>query len=217
MTVLRKISAHYLNCTLKDTARFIKLYATMLNRRDALQRLAIITGGMAILPEWAGAVERWSTGTWQPVAAPGPDIAALLAEIAETIIPTTDTPGAKAAKVEEFIMLIMQDCTDPADRDRFYQGLDAFEASCRKDLGKGFIALDKAERIKALKQAEADAVKAKDKGSDKRPFFSEMKQLTMTGYFTSEIGATQALEYVHIPGSYQGCVPLTPGKRAWAS
>ncbi len=182
----------------------------MINRRDALQRLALLTGGFAILPQWAGAIEQWQTGTFHSEALVGSETASLLAEIAEMIIPTTDTPGAKAAKVEEFIMLIMQDCTGEADRQRFYAGLEAFEAGCKKTYSKGFVALEKPERIEALKAAEAETSTEKGKPT----FFRTMKGLTMTGYFTSEIGATQALEYIHVPGEYHGCVPMEKGQRA---
>lgn len=179
----------------------------MINRRDALQRLAMLTGGFAILPQWVGAIEQWQTGSYRAATSVGTETATLLAEIAEVIIPTTDTPGAKAAKVEEFIMLIMQDCTDEADRKKFYEGLDTFEAGCQKTYAKGFVALANADRIAALKAAEAA----------KSPFFKTMKQLTMTGYFTSEIGCTQAMEYVHVPGTYNGNVPMAKGQKDWAT
>jgi hypothetical protein len=44
-----------------------------------------------------------------------------------------------------------------------------------------------------------------------------MYELTCLGYYTSEIGATKALKYVHIPGKYEACIPLQPGQKAWAT
>ena len=130
----------------------------------------------------------------------------LLAEVADVIIPTTDTPGAKAAGVEDFILRVMRDCYVIADQEAFYAGLAKIEAASQKAQGKGFIDLSPEQKIAIVQ----DATKTS------RPFFKQMKELTVTGYFTSEIGTTQALEYLPIPGTFNGDVPMKPGQKAWA-
>ena len=131
---------------------------------------------------------------------------ALLIEVADIIIPTTDTPGAKAAGVEAFIIRLIRDCYELPEQMTFYAGLAKIDAASEKVHGKKFVELSVAERNDII----TDATKTST------AFFKHMKQLTVTGYFTSEIGATQALEYLPVPGSFQGDVPLKPGQKAWA-
>jgi len=130
----------------------------------------------------------------------------LLAEVADTIIPTTDTPGAKAAEVEQFIVRVMRDCYQREEQEKFYAGLAKLNADCRTAHGKGFSELDAAGKNEMVKQATGNNTE----------FFKVMKQLTVAGYFTSEIGATKALEYLPIPGRFEGDVPMKPGQKAWA-
>lgn len=131
----------------------------------------------------------------------------LLAEVADVIIPTTDTPGAKAAGVEQFIVRVIRDCYVRIEQENFYSGLAKLDADSRAAHGKGFAKLDEAKKNDMIKKA-ADNNKA---------FFKLMKQLTAVGYFTSEIGATKALEYLPIPGRFEGDVPMQPGQKAWAT
>lgn len=130
----------------------------------------------------------------------------LLAELADVIIPTTDTPGAKAAGVEEFIIRVMRDCYVLEDQKTFYAGLAKLDAACLATHGRGFVDLDEARKIEMVK----DAIKTN------KAFFVQMREFTVTGYFISEIGATQALEYLPIPGKFLGDVPMKPGQKAWA-
>ena len=74
----------------------------------------------------------------------------------------------------------------------------------------------KTEQLNALNK-ELKAYNEKKKEQDPNHFFAMMKQLTLLGYFSSEIGATQALRYVAIPGKYEGCIPYNRGDRAWAT
>ena len=130
----------------------------------------------------------------------------LLAEVAEIIIPSTDTPGAKAAGVEQFIIRVMRDCYQREEQEQFYAGLARIEAESRGKHGKGFAELDETKKNGVVKKA----------AENDRAFFRLMKQLTVAGYFTSEIGATKALEYLPIPGRFEGDVPIGPGQKTWA-
>jgi len=144
-----------------------------------------------------------NTGAGAPVGAAQE---MLLAEVADTIIPTTDTPGAKAAGVEQFIVRVMRDCYQREEQEKFYAGLARLDADSRTTCGKGFAELDATGKNEMVKQATVS----------NRAFFQLMKQLTVAGYFTSEIGATKALEYLPIPGRFEGDVPMKPGQKAWA-
>lgn len=211
-----------------------------MNRRDALMRVAALTGVAMTLPALADTLEASAarrTLTGMPVFFTA-DQDATVAELAETIIPTTSTPGAKAAKVNEIIDVLLKDCYKEADQKRFLEGLAQTNKLSQDDYGKAFAQLDSAQRIEIVKKLEADAKQQKAQkvnmqtagaqadaqaprergksGNNGSPFFTILKDLTLTGYFTSEIGATQALEYVAVPGRYEGCVPLKPGQKAWA-
>ncbi|MCU0470804.1 MAG: gluconate 2-dehydrogenase subunit 3 family protein [Arcicella sp.] len=159
-----------------------------MNRREAVQRVALMMGGVLAAPLMAGVMGQ-VTNTGASVAVTA-EQEALLAEVADIIIPTTDTPGAKAAGVEKFIVRVMRDCYKKEDQDKFYAGLAKLDADSQTKFGKGFIALDTAQK-------------------------NEMVKLSTTED-TSEIGATKALEYLPIPGKFEGCIPLKAGQKAWA-
>ena len=151
---------------------------------------------------------------------------ALIAEVAETIIPTTDTPGAKAAGVPDFIKKMLADCYEQPVRDEFMRGLTKLDTDSTAKFGKSFVNCSPDERIEMLKaaalQGDADRKKARAKPSESTlpppdPFFFVAKSLTVTGYFTSEIGCTQALRYEAVPGKYIGDLPYKKGDKAWAT
>ena len=180
-----------------------------MNRREAVQRVALMMGGVLSAPLMAGVMGQVTNkGASLNITA---EQEALLAEVADIIIPTTDTPGeaspgAKAAGVEKFIVRVMRDCYKKEDQDKFYAGLAKLDADSQAKFDKGFVDLDLAQKNEMVKLSTVND----------KPFFQRMKELTVTGYFTSEIGATKALEYLPIPGKFQGCVPLKAGQKAWA-
>lgn len=176
-----------------------------MNRREAVQRITLLMGGVLSTQLTAGLMGQvLNTGASVPVSAAQQ---ALLAEVADVIIPTTDTPGAKAAGVEQFIVRVIRDCYQREDQEKFYAGLAKLDADSRTAHGKGFAELDAAAKTEAVKQTTGN----------NREIFKLMKQLTVAGYFTSEIGATKALEYLPIPGRFEGDVPMQPGQKAWAT
>jgi hypothetical protein len=198
-----------------------------MKRRDALARVAFMMGGTLSAPTVLAFLEGCTTAT---ETATGSSFAfseeqlTLVSEVAELIIPKTDTPGAKDAKVGEFIQLMLRDCYKPEDQKSFNEGIARLEK-------EGFLKSSEAEQTALLTALEKDAKeisaqvteernKAKEAKKDFQepgvPFFRLMKELTLLGYFTSEVGATQALEYLPIPGKYEGCVDLTPEQKAWA-
>lgn len=175
-----------------------------MNRRDAIQQVALLLGSMISAPTMAGVLgQKTNLGESVPVSA---EQEALLAEVADVIIPTTSTPGAKAAGVEKFIVRVMRDCYPKDDQEKFYSGLTKINSDSKSKFGKGFGELSSPQKIEMVKLSTVND----------KPFFLRMKELTVTGYFTSEIGAKQALEYLPIPGRFEGCVPLKPGQKAWA-
>jgi hypothetical protein len=179
-------------------------FPPMIPRRDALQRLSLLLGGVLSSQLSAGLLGQvLNTGASIEVT---PDQVKLLAEAADTIIPDTDTPGAKAAGAEQFIVRVLRDCYVHEDQAKFYAGLAALDAASRGACGRGFAELDKTQRHALMKQTA--------KGD--KAFFLRLRELTIAGYFTSEIGATKALAYLPIPGRFEADIPLAPGQKAWA-
>ena len=172
-----------------------------MKRREAVKFLSLAAGAF-----FAPNVSRNAWGQESAVSGLSAAQEALLAEVADVIIPTTDTPGAKAAGVERFILRVVRDCFSTQEQDSFYSGLRKFEAECQSKFSAPYGALPSEKKVDFLKAFAAQ----------NRPFFSKLKQLTVTGYFNSEIGATQALAYLPIPGRFQGSVPMEPGQKTWA-
>lgn len=147
---------------------------------------------------------------------------AIVAETAELIIPTTSTPGAKAAGVPAFIVMMLEECYPQADRDSFKAGLKDMEKRSKDKFDKEFMEATPEQQAEVLKEMAAASVQEATPGAAEgtedqgRPFFRLMKELTLLGYFTSEIGATQALAYVPVPGRFDGCMPMEEGQKTWA-
>jgi hypothetical protein len=188
---------------------------SLLTRREALARLAVAFGGALVGGDvfLRGAPLAGKTATGDFSAA---DIA-LLDEIGDTIIPATDTPGAKAVAIGEFMVMMVRDCYDDAHHEAFRSGLPAIQAASQTKFGRDFLAASPAERTQLLNELDAEqkrhqATKAKEAPAH---YFRMMKQLTLLGYFTSEIGATQALQFAEVPGRFDGNAPYKKGDRNW--
>jgi hypothetical protein len=147
----------------------------------------------------------------------------LVTEVADIIIPRTDTPGARDVGVTAFIDKMLKDTYAREDQERFITGLKEFDSRAQSQYGRVFVKLEPTQRG-ALVKSVHDAALAEDQkkalSADKlqRPFILMMKELTLLGFFTSEQGATQVLQYLPIPGAQRGCVPLAAAGngRDWA-
>jgi Gluconate 2-dehydrogenase subunit 3 len=123
--------------------------------------------------------------------------------LVDLILPATDSPAASAAGTHFFLDLALPACATPLAQRTFREGLKSFA-----NIG----GLSPAERIATLSaRASADQALEYDES-----FFKILKDYTLTGYFLSETGATQALAYERVPGGYQGDLPLAAGQKAWA-
>jgi gluconate 2-dehydrogenase gamma chain len=192
-----------------------------MDRREALQRTAMMLGYAVSAPAMMGILNGCKATpelAYKPVFLTE-DMARLVAEVAEIIIPKTDTPGAKDVGVPAFIDKMLGECYKKEDQDRFVKGATDFDADAKSTYGDTFIDCD-AEKQKELVykyHSEAIAAMKSDAPPKDRPFILMMKELTMLGFFSSEPGATQVLQYEPVPGAYKGCVPLAEVGRTWAT
>ena len=187
-----------------------------MERRELLKMIAALTGGVFIGGELLNSCKS------------GPDVGGLkfsqadtafLDEVAETILPATGTPGAKAAKVGEFMTVIVRDCYEEKDQKVFMEGLQKLDAASKTKNNKSFMESTPEQRhvLLVALDAEAKEYQKNKKKDDANHYFRMMKEMTLWGYFTSEIGATKALRYVAVPGKYEGCIDYKKGDKAWAT
>ena len=200
---------------------------TGMDRREAVKRVTFMLGGMALVGSGSGLLTACSNADRAAVAKAGAtgtfnaDDIAFLDEVSDTILPTTaKSAGAKAAKTGAFMALMVTDTYTPEDQKVFRDGMAALnDASKKANSGATFMSATPAQRtalLTALDQEQFDFQKTKKK-DDPQHYFRMMKELAMLGFFTSEIGYTQAMRYKESPGPFQPCVPYTKGDPAWAA
>jgi Gluconate 2-dehydrogenase subunit 3 len=137
----------------------------------------------------------------------------LLADISDVIIPTTDTPGALAAKAHEFINQFAVNCLNLNEQNQIITTLNKIADAVEKKSSTGFKQLSLAQKIQLL--TEVEQVKSPFTQSD-RADFKQLKAWVVFAYYTSEIGAAQELSYLAIPGGYKGNVKFSSVGKAWA-
>lgn len=236
-----------------------------MDRREAIRRVALFLGGTTLVGGSAllSACERGSqAAATGPIGDFTPADIAYLDEIAETILPETKTPGAKAAKTGAFMALIVTDSYKASDRKIFRDGMLKLDEVTRRDSNASFMSATPQQRLAVLQNLDreakihSDARESAARQSTARPetktaeeakpeaylpdqrqelvrgaavgaataitadtpahYFRMMKELALLGYFTSEIGCTQAQRYVESPGRFDPCLPYRPGEKAWA-
>ncbi|MES5047830.1 gluconate 2-dehydrogenase subunit 3 family protein [Rhizobium nepotum] len=185
-----------------------------MNRRDLLKLIAIATGLPLIGADVVTAAENAAKPAGEAHAFSPEDIR-LLDEVAETIIPRTSTPGAKDAAVGAFMAVYVADCYTDEQRKLFLSAMAEIENRSQAEHKKAFLELTPQERqtlISALdKKARAEQTSTAPQA------FTLVKQLTLLGFFTSKIGATEVLVYDEIPGGFETCVPYKKGTPAWGT
>ena len=146
----------------------------------------------------------------------------LIAELVDVIIPTTTSPGAKKARVQDYIISYMEDCSSTKEYINFLNGLNDLQETCVDTYNQYFqdsSLLQKNQLLDSLDNSW-DSNGLISKISDKlrgRSFFKMLKALTIEGYCTSYIGATEYLEYMPIPGKYKAVTNLNVNQKAWAT
>ncbi len=190
-----------------------------MTRREAIAQVALLTGAAVT------GSEAFLTGCTSP-AEPAyvgllteHDRVRFMNEVAETILPATErSPGAKAARVGEFMNVMVTECYDQEEQLIFLTGIDQLKAASLARYDKDFLGLTPEQRHVLLLELEAE-VKARKvtETADSPPhYYQLMKQLTLVGFLTSEIGMTKAMRHAPIPGRFDPCVPVNPGDKVWS-
>lgn len=200
-----------------------------MNRREAIQRTAWALGYAISTPAMLAVLKGCKAA---PNLSYTPRFfneqqAQLVSALAEIIIPRTTTPGAIDAGVPAFIDQLLKEVYTQEDQEKFLNSLVAFDKECEKVYGKIFIDCTREKQMEYFKEHHDQAIASLGSGGstgwwnsgqeEEKPFILKMKELTLLGFFTSEPGATQVLQYKQVPGPYQGCVPLAEVGKAWAT
>jgi gluconate 2-dehydrogenase gamma chain len=180
-----------------------------MNRREVL----LVLAGTATLPDRLLAIgravhKRVHVGTLRALT---PHQNETVAIIAELIIPKTDTAGAREAGVPAFIDVMLADWGDDDQRQTFTTGLANVDERSRAAFGTDFIGGTPQQQAEILEDLDYELARLRDTKSDtSKNFFQSMKWLTLTGYYTSEVGATTEQHFRVVPGRYEPCYPLEP-------
>ncbi|WP_299291889.1 gluconate 2-dehydrogenase subunit 3 family protein [uncultured Mucilaginibacter sp.] len=188
-----------------------------MDRREAITKVAWLLGGTVLGAEFF--LQSGCKSTPEKVSELfNTDQIGFMDEVGDTIFPATSTPGAKEAGIGHFMATMVKDCYLPEDQKVFTKGLSQIDNASQKKHGKKFMESSPQQRTALLVELdnEQKAYQKTKKKEDPNHYFRMMKELTMLGYFTSEVGATKALRYMPIPGKYDGNYPYKKGDKAWA-
>jgi hypothetical protein len=173
-----------------------------MHRRTIIKQLAFATGALFFFPSCME--DKAAISIFLNNIRIDSDQEKLLAELVETIIPKTDTPGAKDVSAHLFVLMMVDDCYKQEDQQKFIAGLEAFHKKSKKEFSKSFINCTQDERERFLTDIDG-----KESGEDHLDFFyATVKKLTIQGYTTSKYFLTNVQVYQLIPGHFSGCVPV---------
>jgi len=190
-----------------------------ISRREAVRRLTLLLGGTAsastLTALLSGCQARPAPAGWAPNALSSTQLD-LLNVVVDHIIPRTDTPGASDVGVPAFIDLLLDRWAETDEEDRFLEGLDGLDMAMQEAHGTDFLAGSADQQAALLAGLDAAAIQAREAGEDPLPWFATLKEWTLSGYYTSEAGATRELQWLAMPGRFDGDAPLEEVGRAWA-
>jgi hypothetical protein len=183
------------------------IFSCMMNRRLAVKHLTILAGAATLLP---GCLSQ--SQDEQKAAYPLRHVALsasqekLLAEICETLIPRTATPGAKDLSLHLYVLKMLDECTPPKDQQTFVAGLGQLDAAATKQLGQSFEASTPAQRTALLQRLDQQPAQFSD---ELAAFYRAARQLTIDGYTGSKYFMTKQVVYELVPGRYDGYFPVS--------
>jgi hypothetical protein len=188
-----------------------------MERRELLKMIALLTGGAVI-----GADLFLSGCNTKADHYFSENDIAFFDEVAETMLPKTDTPGAKDAETGKFMATYAMGCYDEAQQKILLDGIQQLNKAADKKYTLAFLKLTARQKEELLtiidKEAEEYTSKNAASNGEQMPphYFTLMKQLVLLGFFTSKPGATKVLRYIPVPGKYEGCIDHKKGETAWA-
>jgi len=198
-----------------------------MNRRDALR---LFTAGAVLptlTPELFAFYQQAHPGGPYSLRTLNPHQNDTVVAMIDQIIPATDTPGAKDARVNEFIDVILTEWATEEERQNFLNGVAGVDKQSNELFGKDFVSAstpqqlallrsmdDAASVIRAEMRRHAPNTPTEPDSQLKGDFFTIFKNITLHGYYTSEVAFTKELNLEIIPGAFHGCTPIPAGRKA---
>lgn len=195
--------------------------AVDISRREAVRRLTVLVGGalssstVSALLAGCEAPGSAATPEWFPEVLTGGQMDRLTV-VVDAILPSTDTPGAVDVGVPQLIDHLLADWAERDEVERVLGGLDGLDGLTEERVGAAFLEADPDEQVRLVESLDRETAQAREDESEPLPYFALIKEWTITGYYTSEAGATQELQWVALPGRYDADVPLSEVGRTWA-
>lgn len=174
-------------------------------RRDALKQCFIITVGTAIIPSCQNYKSKPAI-VLNNIRLEG-DEEKLVTEICETMIPATNTPGARDTLAHLFVLRMVDDMYSEEEQQQFMKGLKEFDKIAKDNLGKSFVrgnSLQKTSLLSSILESSS-----KDEPENVVVFLKAIKKLTIQGFISSKYYMTKVRVYKLVPGQFYGCVPVT--------
>ena len=146
----------------------------------------------------------------------------MLADLVNLIIPETDSPGAKEVGVHHYVILMINDAKGRKEQNNFINGLTDFRDYCNDNYNTVYEKCSDSDKIKVLNYFEEQGVQTGIMAKIRtkifgKSFFRLLKELTIEGYCTSEVGATQLLAYEYVPGRYNAVITMNNNTKTWAT
>ncbi|MEZ5756898.1 MAG: gluconate 2-dehydrogenase subunit 3 family protein [Emcibacteraceae bacterium] len=190
-----------------------------LSRRDILERMAVVSGGaisLSIISACDNGVSVPETTDNLNLKVLSKEQFDLVGDLADMIIPETDTPGAKALNVHFFIDELAANWMTADEKDRLLIDLTALDERIRRLFGNNFSNLDENNKTAVLEQLGSEMLISEERNSGHKHIYQQLRELTIFGYYTSEVGATEELAFDPLPGDYHGCIPFSDVGKTWS-
>jgi len=177
-----------------------------MNRRIAVKYVALLAGAATVLPGCLSQTKDQEQAAMRPVAALTAGQRQLVAEVCETLLPRTDTPGAHDLGLPQYVLKMLTDCTPVTEQQLFVAGLGQLDAAAQKQLGHSFGASTPPQRTALLQRLDQQPT---DFSDELVGFYRMARQLTIDGYNNSKYFMTKEVVYELVPGRYNGYYPVS--------
>ena len=186
-----------------------------IDRKEAIKRAGLLLGGVVFAPNILGVLNGCTAtpGDWSPTLFSN-DQARTVTALADVILPADDSPAASELGVPQFIETMVNEVYTDNQQQEFLDGLNRFSEDFRAEIQAEYYDGNDKDTYDFSYHQNRLAVE-EDPASN--PFILTFKELTLLGYFTSEVGATEVLRYQAVPGAYDGCIPYEDVGRTWAT
>jgi hypothetical protein len=177
-----------------------------MNRRIALKYVALLAGAATVLPSCLSQTEEQAQATLRPVAALTASQRQLVADVCETLLPRTDTPGAQDLGLHLYVLKMLIDCTPVKEQQVFVAGLGQLDAAAQRQQGHSFGASTVPQRTALLQRIDQQPT---DSSDELVGFYRIVRQLTIDGYTNSKYFMTKEVVYELVPSRYSGYYPVS--------